>query len=1116
MNLESKERRQINTIHGLAPPHNLRDASATSSNLSPWRREPIPINTLSSQTARRQQQQRYRVHASEPVTNPWSRNRTGSNLHQRSGNPTSKMTVAQSYHETHPGHKRRRVSLPSQDSVTLPRSKYFSNPTSSNHTLEEGKGKMSTSVRTSGAASPTHRKATSAHSPHYIEISDNEDQGVVMSRERKASTPDPIDYLEPSLAPQPGPSNSHDHPFDQPARKSATKSQSRKVCGDGDSTKRLRDGMARGKKRGPSSIEEDDPIESFDDQRTFVRAQKEVPRFNSPTFVNVRGKISLFEAKANPVPPSTVPSIDLVARQKQQRPSIKNGMKGKGAGGPLFFQRIPEADRIATAPSHFIDSRSGPSRVHSIPLQDWSIGLCCSSIGEQVYKEPCLLVWDETTNDVRVQGPASDAEPLLQFSLQTGAVASLQTTLPKLLSHLNLSSQPNILSQLLIQIKPSKTLQISGTLSDALTVGSSQANGLLTLWFKPSDPRWNKEVFLSFTNRLQFLTEESSFLIPPAPKSVWEKVERDARSRPLPRARREEVSALGSSPNSVVETSDTHSHPPPKGETALGPRRSTRLSGLEDKVDKPAPPLPDADEVILVYPFSGPGAVNITNADLARLKPDEFLNDTLIEFGLKLWLNELRDEQPELADQFYIFSSFFYKKLSTKRPEDGFQSVRKWTSKVDLFQKKYLIVPINEHLHWYLAIICNPEYVLQPQPPQAIRKSARISGTAPGVASHAMIPETTASGASSSPITVMDLPPGDAQPLRPRSQSRETSIVPESIVEDSDRGDHGEEQDVEDMITRLPESACTSDEREHLQAAAIAPTLDPTVSRTSDSPTVSNTDIEQLDVSMSELSHNDSELGLLMYPPSSSKGEHLGHTPMDEELNVSTFAENLPTQDDLREGRQPADAGYRSTSAVPASRFYGTSAKAMGKRKATMHSGLLPGQAVEDGEDGGVDEAVGRGSGSGQKGEEHSEAVIYTFDSLLSKHRQATNRLSQYLRMEAADKKGIDRAATTELEGRVARTNNRRLTYQYWDKASAAGFRAELEVRIRSLSDEWKRERAKREENAAADDDKTTTATSTREDSDSDIMEVDVPEAAEVRASPKKGGRRRNRANRLR
>jgi Ulp1 family protease len=38
----------------------------------------------------------------------------------------------------------------------------------------------------------------------------------------------------------------------------------------------------------------------------------------------------------------------------------------------------------------------------------------------------------------------------------------------------------------------------------------------------------------------------------------------------------------------------------------------------------------------LVFPPESQGAVSITTADLKRLQPGEFLNDTLIEFGLKL------------------------------------------------------------------------------------------------------------------------------------------------------------------------------------------------------------------------------------------------------------------------------------------------------------------------------------------------------------------------------------------------------------------------------------------------------------------------------------------------
>lgn len=37
----------------------------------------------------------------------------------------------------------------------------------------------------------------------------------------------------------------------------------------------------------------------------------------------------------------------------------------------------------------------------------------------------------------------------------------------------------------------------------------------------------------------------------------------------------------------------------------------------------------------------------------------------------------------------------------------NYDSVKTWTSKVDLFSKDYIIVPINEYSHWYVAIICN-------------------------------------------------------------------------------------------------------------------------------------------------------------------------------------------------------------------------------------------------------------------------------------------------------------------------------------------------------------------------------------------------------------------------
>ncbi|KAF7422654.1 hypothetical protein PC9H_010810 [Pleurotus ostreatus] len=147
---------------------------------------------------------------------------------------------------------------------------------------------------------------------------------------------------------------------------------------------------------------------------------------------------------------------------------------------------------------------------------------------------------------------------------------------------------------------------------------------------------------------------------------------------------------------STYPSEDVADHSPkPRVETLDPRRRSARQTLMADGL--PRQPRPDPDDIILVYPPNTTGAVTIKNSDLDRLQPGEFLNDTLIEFGLKLWLKDLEESHPELAKDVYVFSSFFYKKLKVRNVEDGYQSVRKWTSKFDIFQKKYIIVPINEN-----------------------------------------------------------------------------------------------------------------------------------------------------------------------------------------------------------------------------------------------------------------------------------------------------------------------------------------------------------------------------------------------------------------------------------
>jgi Ulp1 protease family, C-terminal catalytic domain len=111
----------------------------------------------------------------------------------------------------------------------------------------------------------------------------------------------------------------------------------------------------------------------------------------------------------------------------------------------------------------------------------------------------------------------------------------------------------------------------------------------------------------------------------------------------------------------------------------------------------------------------------VTRKDYASLNKDRLLNDSIINFYLRyVCSNKLK---PEQRSRCHVFSSFFYQRLAAIRggpnhptgndtklteAENRHSRVKSWTKNVDIFDKDFIFVPINEHNHWFLAIICFP------------------------------------------------------------------------------------------------------------------------------------------------------------------------------------------------------------------------------------------------------------------------------------------------------------------------------------------------------------------------------------------------------------------------
>lgn len=159
----------------------------------------------------------------------------------------------------------------------------------------------------------------------------------------------------------------------------------------------------------------------------------------------------------------------------------------------------------------------------------------------------------------------------------------------------------------------------------------------------------------------------------------------------------------------------------PKESGEIETRRSTRnTTRRKEKLDDDGPSTNKTDTALkndtfrknwekpLVYPKVGKKKEEVSVDDRDRLRENEFLNDNLIAFYIRFLQDHLERTNPDVAKRVYFFNTYFFATLTNKGSREiNYEGVEKWTRAVDLFNYDYIVVPINQNAHWYVAIICN-------------------------------------------------------------------------------------------------------------------------------------------------------------------------------------------------------------------------------------------------------------------------------------------------------------------------------------------------------------------------------------------------------------------------
>ena len=177
---------------------------------------------------------------------------------------------------------------------------------------------------------------------------------------------------------------------------------------------------------------------------------------------------------------------------------------------------------------------------------------------------------------------------------------------------------------------------------------------------------------------------------------------------PVTQSQRAEVQALLSRSVNDVTTQIMFDSPHHSKVARYGRCRSSKKEIGDD---------PEDAMVILMYPMEegAQDVIALTQGDVKRLEDvTEYLNDNLIDFRMKRLMEQLKIEDIENYSRIHVFSSLFYTKLTEdSRENEGYELVKRWTKNVDIFEKEFLVIPINFANHWSLVVIVRPSICME-------------------------------------------------------------------------------------------------------------------------------------------------------------------------------------------------------------------------------------------------------------------------------------------------------------------------------------------------------------------------------------------------------------------
>ncbi|GMM51038.1 hypothetical protein DASB73_019960 [Starmerella bacillaris] len=231
-----------------------------------------------------------------------------------------------------------------------------------------------------------------------------------------------------------------------------------------------------------------------------------------------------------------------------------------------------------------------------------------------------------------------------------------------------------------------------------------------------------------------------------------------------------------------VESKSTTTENTVSSQRRLRTRNKSSITDI-DAIGEVQPTINDVRELAcsgfhnIAYTFWDKKCFRLKLEDIVRLNDKVYVNDSIIWFYMKYFMEQLVKKDPQLADVILLLDTFFYPTLqSLSYAKINAHKTPNWILKLPIQNKRITIMPLHESAHWSLIVVIGLDDAI----------ASRAQAESQIKLDNTLDPDSKLDSQSRTKTSDLDMISSSSNPIEVKSTSRSTDPTKSEVVSNLD------------------------------------------------------------------------------------------------------------------------------------------------------------------------------------------------------------------------------------------------------------------------------------------------------------------------------------------